>query len=309
VTVLTLGPLTNVAAALDATPDLVERIDRVVAMGGAFEAPGNVFLESEPGASIAEWNIYADPVAAERVLESGVRMAFVPLDTQVPVDAYFMRAIERTASTPAAEVIAELLGSDPFFLSGQFAMWDPLAAAAVAEPDLFTTREERMSILTDGRRAGWTSIGGSAVGEIATVSDGADFLGAYLATLDGRSAPVTISREPDASVAAGGGCTVSPRQLPAGPSLLALATPVSSAAAIGVIDPARTDADIEAFLASSPTGPPPWFDISVLLPTADTQANEALVNLTPGDLTVICLELDGATATVSGRATLTATAR
>ena len=154
VTILTLGPLTNVAAALDVDPALVDHIDRVVVMGGAFEVSGNVFLDSMPAASIAEWNIYADPVAAEQLLQSGVKMTFVPLDTQVPVDAYVIRDIGRAAHTPPRPRWPELLGSDPFFASGQFFMWDPLAAAAVAEPELFTTREEAMSIQSGGRRAG-----------------------------------------------------------------------------------------------------------------------------------------------------------
>ena len=310
VTVLTLGPLTNVAAALDADPELVDRIDRVVVMGGAFKVSGNVFLDSQPAASIAEWNIYADPVAAEQVLRSGVKMTFVPLDTQVPVDAYVIREIERAADTPASKTVAELLSSDPFFVSGQFFMWDPLAAAAVAKPELFTTREEAMSIQSDGRRAGWTSLGGSAVGEIATVIDGDDFLSVYIATLDGRTSPVSVSRVPDASIVTEGGCKVSPSEVISGPTVLALESPSpSSAAAIGVIDPARTDADIEAFFASAPTGPPSWFELAAFLPTDVSQANEALVDLRTGVLTVICASFDGTAVKVSGRAMLTATPR
>ncbi|RPI10940.1 MAG: nucleoside hydrolase, partial [Actinobacteria bacterium] len=308
--VLTLGPLTNLAAALDADPDLSDRIDRVVVMGGAFEVPGNVFLESQPAASIAEWNIYADPVAAERVLQSGVKTTFVPLDAQVPVDVYVIREIERAATTPASKTVAELLGSAPFFVSGQFFMWDPLAAAAVAEPELFTTREESMSIQSGGRRAGWTSLGGSASGEIATVIDGDDFLSAYIATLDGRTSPVRVSREPDASIVTEGDCKVTPSELTTGPAVLALESPTpSSAAAIGVIDPARTDADIEAFFATAPTGPPAWFELTAVLPTDDSLANEALVDLAAGEVTVVCVSFDGATVKVNGRATLVATER
>ena len=266
VTVLTLGPLTNLAAALDADPNLSDRIDRVVVMGGAFEVPGNVFLESQPAASIAEWNIYADPVAAERVLQSGVKTTFVPLDAQVPVDAYVIREIGRAATTPASKTVAELLGSDPFFVSGQFFMWDPLAAVAVAEPELFTTREESMSIQSGGRRAGWTSLGGSAVGEIATVIDGDEFLSSYIATLDGRTSPVRVSREPDASIVTESDCKVTPSEVTTGPAVLALESPTPlTAAAIGVIDPARTDADIEAFFATAPTAPPAWFELTALL--------------------------------------------
>ena len=70
VTVLTLGPLTNLALALEADPSIGSEIDHVVVMGGAFSVPGNVHLDAHPSAAIAEWNVYVDPVAAERVLDS-----------------------------------------------------------------------------------------------------------------------------------------------------------------------------------------------------------------------------------------------
>ena len=96
VTVLTLGPLTNLALALEADPSIASEIDHVVVMGGAFSVPGNVHLDAHPSAAIAEWNVYVDPVAAERVLDSAVPVTFVPLDTQVPVDAYVVRSIRAT---------------------------------------------------------------------------------------------------------------------------------------------------------------------------------------------------------------------
>ena len=117
-TILTLGPLTNLALALEADPSMVGEIDHVVVMGGAFSVPGNVHLDAHPNASIAEWNVYVDPVAAERVLDSAVPVTFVPLDTQVPVDAYVVRAIANNASTASARVVAHLLTSSPFFVSG-----------------------------------------------------------------------------------------------------------------------------------------------------------------------------------------------
>ena len=60
VEILTLGPLTNVAALLAAVPSAADRISRLVLMGGAIDAPGNVEADSE-------WNIWADPEAARAV--------------------------------------------------------------------------------------------------------------------------------------------------------------------------------------------------------------------------------------------------
>jgi pyrimidine-specific ribonucleoside hydrolase len=302
VTVLTLGPLTNLALALDADPSIVREIDHVVVMGGAFSVPGNVLLDAHPSAAIAEWNVFVDPVAAERVLDSAVPVTFVPLDTQVPVDAYVVRAIARSARTASAHVVADLLTSSPFFVSGQFFFWDPLAAAAAVHPSLFTTHAAQVSVVTDGGGAGWTTVGEGARVEIAAVVEGEAFIDAYTASLNGGTTPVAVSPVPDAVIAAGAGCSVTPSAIAAGASVLVLASP-SAVVAVGTIEKGRTDAEIEAFLATSPTGPPPWFALSALLETGDAPAS-TLVELHPGDLTVVCLGLGAEGPQVTGRAAL-----
>jgi pyrimidine-specific ribonucleoside hydrolase len=303
VTVLTLGPLTNLALSLEADPSIGSEIDHVVVMGGAFSVPGNVHLDAHPSAAIAEWNVYVDPVAAERVLESAVPVTFVPLDTQAPVDAYVVRAIARNALTASGHAVADLLMSSPFFVSGQFFFWDPLAAAAAAQPSLFTTRAAQVSVVTDGAGAGWTTVGEGARAKIAAVVGGEAFIDYYITMLNGAVAtPVAVSHVPDAVIAAGAGCSVTPPAVADGASVLMLASP-SAAVAVGAIEQGRTDAEIEAFLATSPAGPPPWFTLSALLQTDDAPAS-TLVDLRPGDLTVVCLELGAQGPQVTGRAAL-----
>ena len=302
VTVLTLGPLTNLALALEADPSIRSEIDHVVVMGGAFSVPGNVHLDAHPSAAIAEWNVYVDPVAAERVLDSAAPVTFVPLDSQVPVDAYVVRAIARNASTASGRVVAQLLTSDPFFVSGQFFFWDPLAAAAAVEPSLFTTRVAHVSVVTDGAGAGWTTVGEGARAEIAAVVKGEAFIDAYVSTLNRGATPGALSHVPDAVITAGAGCSVKPTAIAGGTSVLELESP-SAAVAVGTIEKGRTDAEIEAFLATSPTGPPPWFTLSALLETGDAPAS-MLVELHSGDLTVVCLRLGSDGPQVTGRAVL-----
>jgi inosine-uridine nucleoside N-ribohydrolase len=72
-TIVAIGPLTNLAAALVAEPTLSDQLAKVVVMGGAFEVPGNI-------TPTAEFNFYMDPEAAQIVLESGVRPILVGLD-------------------------------------------------------------------------------------------------------------------------------------------------------------------------------------------------------------------------------------
>ena len=73
VTLCTLGPLTNVALALQRAPEIATRIREIVMMGGAYFEVGNI-------TPAAEFNIYVDPHAADVVFRSGVPLTVLPLD-------------------------------------------------------------------------------------------------------------------------------------------------------------------------------------------------------------------------------------
>ncbi len=72
-TIVALGPLTNIALALKMYPRSVRKVRRVVSMGGAFRIPGNT-------GPVAEFNYYVDPHAANAVLHAGLPLTVVPLD-------------------------------------------------------------------------------------------------------------------------------------------------------------------------------------------------------------------------------------
>lgn len=147
VTVLALGPLTNVASALEATPELVENIASVVVMGGAVDVDGS-FVSDEN--TSAEWNIYSDPHAARLVFESGVPITLVPLDAtnEVPVTPEFVEKLEAEKSTPAAEFVATLLENNAESIaSGSYYFWDPLAAVVLSNPDLVTLSPRDVTVI------------------------------------------------------------------------------------------------------------------------------------------------------------------
>jgi purine nucleosidase len=73
ITIAMLGPQTNLALALIQEPGIVQGIKEVVIMGGAHFNGGNI-------TPVAEFNLFADPQAAEVVLKSGVKLTYLPLD-------------------------------------------------------------------------------------------------------------------------------------------------------------------------------------------------------------------------------------
>jgi inosine-uridine nucleoside N-ribohydrolase len=158
VTLLALGPLTNVAEAFRADDALAGRVESIVLMGGAVDVPGNVFAEGvdEP---VAEWNMYIDPTAADEVIGSGAPIVMVGLDAtnQTPITGDFLELLRVNATTDAAAFTQELLLNNPLVYSAEAYFWDQLAAAVVVDPGLVTTEEARIDVMTsEGTASGRT---------------------------------------------------------------------------------------------------------------------------------------------------------
>ena len=147
VTVLALGPLTNVGAALEATPALAEKIEMIYVMGGAVDVEGSGVTEEN---TVAEWNIYCDPHAARLVVESGAPVTLVPLDAtnEVPVTPEFVDRLDAEKATPEAEFVAALLANNAESIaSGSYYFWDPLAAVVMSVPSLVTLTPRDVTVV------------------------------------------------------------------------------------------------------------------------------------------------------------------
>lgn len=147
--VVAVGPLTNLALALTRDPGLAQRLGRIVLMGGSARAGGN----RRPW---AEANIASDPEAAEVVFRCPTPRTMVGLDVtlQVTVDEADVAALDRSGD-PAGAFAAQIL---PFYLDA-YAAWmggrraalhDPLAVAAVVDPEVVVTRELPVAVETSG---------------------------------------------------------------------------------------------------------------------------------------------------------------
>jgi inosine-uridine nucleoside N-ribohydrolase len=142
VTILALGPMTNIALALRMKPDIETKIKRIVFMGGNIRVPGNA-------SNAAEFNFWFDPEAARIVLRSRI-----PKKMMFGLDICNLARIRKAefdqiagAHTPVTDLFKEDLGNRyPGFLKKPDAtgyMWDSLAAAYLLDPDFVTKFESR----------------------------------------------------------------------------------------------------------------------------------------------------------------------
>jgi len=163
VTLITLGPLTNVATALNSDPELASLIPGIVMMGGSLSG-GNI-------TPAAEFNIYVDPEAARIVFQSGIPITMVGLDvtrrTSVTEDHYkTLSAAQNPVSQAAAKIARNAIDHTRAqgFLVGPN-MHDALAVAAFLDPSLLKWKDyyvdiEVMGELTAGQTLGYSPTSG-----------------------------------------------------------------------------------------------------------------------------------------------------
>lgn len=156
VTIVALGPLTNLEDAFAADPTLPDRIAGIHAMLGTIEAPGNVYVDGLTGGAV-EWNAYADPSAVEAVFATDIPISIVPLDAtdDVPVPADLTERLATDHAAAGADLMYELLLRNPSRLNGAEGqqLWDELAALAVSDPSLVTWKEATVTVEDRGRLA------------------------------------------------------------------------------------------------------------------------------------------------------------
>ncbi len=153
-TVLTLGRMTNLAAALRRFPELKRHLRRVVAMGGTLSCPGNVSPR-------AEANLAGDPEAADEVFSSGLDLTMVGLDVteRVRLRLAHLDAAERSCPPERRPVLDYMRSALGLYLDfTRFAegslencpLHDPLAAIAAVRPEFFLTRRMRARVELGG---------------------------------------------------------------------------------------------------------------------------------------------------------------
>jgi purine nucleosidase len=138
ITLVTLGPLTNVALALLRDPSLAGKVSNCVVMGGTGRGHGNV-------TPVAEYNIWVDPEAAQIVFESGMPLTMVGWDvsytyaTLNEADAARLRAVGTPLASFCVDIQAALIkfATETSGLDG-FDLPDPIAMAVAIDPSIVT---------------------------------------------------------------------------------------------------------------------------------------------------------------------------
>jgi len=294
VTLLALGPLTNVAMAFAAEPTLARDLAGIVIMGGAVDVPGNVQLDGASAPLAAEWNLYIDPAATVAVVASGAHVTLVGLDatSAVPVTSEFVDRLSANDVDDATALVTELLTARaPAYL------WDPLAAIAAAHPSMVPTAERTISVVTEGADSGRTiDRSDGAVVSVASPPDAAAVLDHLLRTLAGVAAdtplvtPTTVAPVGEATVSYDGtACTYDgPTSVPVGTLQVTVEPgPVPYVAIVAHIAEGATIDEALAWQAAHPGEQPPMVDVATAIGEAGLPS-PAHVELLAGQNGVVC---------------------
>lgn len=149
VTIIALGPLTNIANAFRRDPGLADQVGQLVIMGGAVRSAGNI-------TPAAEFNMYCDPVAAREVFRSRTTKTLVPLDvTNQVVLTYDLLDQLPDEGSNAGKFLRRVLPfayrshRQLFGLEGVL-LHDAVAVVAALNPELFTTERLGGDVETQG---------------------------------------------------------------------------------------------------------------------------------------------------------------
>jgi len=152
VTLLTIGPMTNLALALSLEPNLPKLLKQVISMGGAYGTDGHTGNMSH----FAEFNIFADPHAAEQVMASELNFVDIPLDMthRVLLDEKELATYQDEFLNKISKLYMDF--SEKYEKFRGMCVHDALTAVYYRHPEFFETIETPLAVSTEGITYGQT---------------------------------------------------------------------------------------------------------------------------------------------------------
>ena len=158
ITIIALGPLTNIAVALEKNKDLMRNMKELVLMGGAFNSFGNC-------SQVAEFNFWVDPHAAEKVfrdLKKKITMVGLDVTRQCVLTPNYIEMIKQF-NEPLGDLIVKITR---FYVDFHWeqertlgcVINDPLAVAYFINPELCSGKEYYVDIVTEGKAIGMSLV-------------------------------------------------------------------------------------------------------------------------------------------------------
>ncbi len=149
ITLVTLGPLTNIAHAIKKAPEIMKLVQAIVLMGGAVNVPGNM-------TNVAEFNIYVDPEAADIVINFPVKKTLITLDACNKVQLH-IKDFERIKNNTIKDQLLKMakpyienLGKDTGIQAA--IMYDPLTVYYLLSPENCSGNEYDITIETQNNK-------------------------------------------------------------------------------------------------------------------------------------------------------------
>ena len=166
VTLLSIGPLTNIGMLFSTYPDVAELLAGFVMMGGNFDETG-------PEAGKVEWNVAGDPLASEITYKAPVRLH---RSVGLNVTQQVMMSADQVREKFTAPLLSPVLDMAEIWFAGFYpfiTFHDPLAAATIFEPDLCTYQQGTVKLDNDDKPGStiWQPDGTSAPHQVATTVD------------------------------------------------------------------------------------------------------------------------------------------
>lgn len=154
ISLVATGPLTNIALAILQEPRMVDKVNELIIMGGAYGFNEYAYTSATANNPVSEWNIAADPEAARIVFHSGIKLTAVGLDVATHPDMNFFNThISKleVATTRESRFLMQLLRFvEERNVESYSVLMDALAVAAAIDPTLVKTRPVHVDIETKG---------------------------------------------------------------------------------------------------------------------------------------------------------------